>query len=84
MLYGVEVDYYFRVNFTGFEDIIDAIGGVTVNSDYAFTAGGYSYVQGENQMDGAKALSFVRERHSFAEGRSAARQKPAGTDPGRD
>ena len=68
MLYGVDVDYYFRVNFTGFEDIIDAIGGVTVNSDYAFTAGGYSYVQGENQMDGAKALSFVRERHSFAEG----------------
>lgn len=68
MLYGVDVDYYFRVNFTGFEDIIDAIGGVTVNSDYAFTAGGYSYIQGENQMDGAKALSFVRERHSFAEG----------------
>lgn len=68
MLYGVDVDYYFRVNFSGFEDIIDALGGVTVNSDYAFTARGYSYVQGENQMDGAKALAFVRERYSFAAG----------------
>ena len=68
MLYDVDVDYYFRVNFSGFEDIIDALGGVTVNSDYAFTVGSYSYVQGENQMDGAKALAFVRERHSFAEG----------------
>lgn len=68
MLYDVDVDYYFRVNFSGFEDIIDALGGITVNSDYAFTVGSYSYVQGENQMDGAKALAFVRERHSFAEG----------------
>ena len=68
MLYDVNVDYYFRVNFSGFEDIIDALGGVTVNSDYAFTAGNYSYTQGDNQMDGAKALTFVRERHAFAEG----------------
>lgn len=68
MLYDVNVDYYFRVNFSGFEDIIDALGGVTVNSDYAFSAGNYSYVQGENQMDGAKALAFVRERHAFASG----------------
>lgn len=68
MLYDVNVDYYFRVNFSGFEDIINALGGVTVNSDYAFTVGSYSYVQGANEMDGEKALAFVRERHSFAEG----------------
>ena len=46
----------------------NALGGVTVNSDYAFSVGSYSYVQGENQMDGAKALAFVRERHAFASG----------------
>ena len=68
MLYDVNVDYYFRVNFSGFEDIIDALGGVTVNSDYAFSTGSYSYTQGANQMDGAKALAFVRERHAFAQG----------------
>ena len=68
MLYDVNVDYYFRVNFSGFEDIIDALGGVTVNSEYAFTVGDYSYTQGANQMDGAKALAFVRERHAFAQG----------------
>ena len=37
MLYDVNVDYYFRVNFSGFEDIIDALGGVTVYSDQALS-----------------------------------------------
>ncbi len=68
MLYDVNVDYYFRVNFSGFEDIIDALGGITVYSDQAFSTSDYSFVQGDNQMDGAKALSFVRERHAFASG----------------
>jgi anionic cell wall polymer biosynthesis LytR-Cps2A-Psr (LCP) family protein len=70
MLYNVNVDYYFRVNFYGFIDIIDALGGVTVNSDYAFTTthGNYTIVQGENYMDGEKALGFVRERYAFASG----------------
>lgn len=68
MLYNVNVDYYFRVNFGGFEDIIDALGGVTVNSDVSFTAEGYSFQQGENQVNGTQALAFVRERKSFASG----------------
>ncbi len=70
MLYGVDVDYYFRLNFTGFENIIDSLGGITVYSDYAFTGtvSDYTFVQGENEMDGAKALGFVRERYSFASG----------------
>ena len=69
MLYGIDIDYYFRVNFSGFEKIIDALGGVTVNSDYTFTTGGgYSFQKGENHLNGAQALAFARERKSFREG----------------
>ena len=68
MLYNVNVDYYFRVNFWGFEDIIDALGGVDAYSDYAFSTENYSFSEGYNYMDGAKALEFVRERYAFASG----------------
>lgn len=67
-LYGVDLDYYFRVNFTGFVSIIDALGGVDVYSDYDFSVGEYQYHQGMNTLDGAAALAFARERHAFAAG----------------
>lgn len=71
MLYDVNVDYYFRLNFVGFVNIIDALGGITVVSDYTFSTGnvsGYSFVAGENQVDGAAALAFCRERYAFSSG----------------
>ncbi|MCD8376944.1 MAG: LCP family protein [Oscillospiraceae bacterium] len=71
MLYDVDVDYYFRLNFVGFVDIIDALGGITVVSDYTFTTqnvSGYSFVAGENEVDGAAALAFCRERYAFSSG----------------
>ena len=67
-LYDTEIDYYFRLNFTGFTEIIDALGGIDVYSDYDFTAGGHDYHVGTNHLDGAEALSFARERYSFTEG----------------
>lgn len=70
MLYEVDVDYYFRVNFTGFEDIIDALGGIKVYSERSFYSehSGYSYDKGYNWLDGSEALGFVRERHAFQDG----------------
>ncbi|MCD7922364.1 MAG: LCP family protein [Clostridiales bacterium] len=69
MLYGVELDYYFRVNFSGFEELIDALGGVTVVSEYEFDVEpDFHYVVGENELNGIEALAFARERYSFAEG----------------
>lgn len=70
MLYEIDIDYYFRVNFSGFEEIVDSLGGVTVVSDYSFTTydGSYYFEAGENYVDGAEALAFVRERSAFAEG----------------
>lgn len=68
MLYDIDIDYYFRVNFTGFEDIIDALGGINVYSDYTFTSGGYQYYAGENYLYGDEALVFARTRKAFAAG----------------
>ena len=69
MLYGTPIDYYFRVNFSGFEKIIDALGGITVYSEYEFTtAAGYHFNVGDNTMNGEQALSFARERYSFSSG----------------
>lgn len=69
MLYGVNIDYYFRVNFSGFENIIDTLGGVTVWSDYEFDVEpDFHYVKGDNYLNGIEALAFARERHAFANG----------------
>lgn len=66
----IQINYFARTNFSGITNIVDALGGVTVNSDYAFTTlhGNYEIVKGENQMDGDKALCFVRERYSLPNG----------------
>ena len=67
-LYGIDISYYARVNFTSLETIVDALGGVDVNSEVEFEKNGYSFHKGINHMDGAQALTFSRERYSFAEG----------------
>lgn len=67
-VYGIDISYYARVNFTSLIKIVDALGGVDVNSEYAFEVGKYSFTSGINHMDGEKALVFSRERHSFADG----------------
>ena len=66
----LEVNYYARTNFSGITNIIDALGGVTVDSDYEFITkhGNYQINKGENQMDGDKALCFVRERYNLPSG----------------
>ena len=71
MLYDIDINYYFRLNFAEFEQIIDALGGVNVNSDYDFDSGnttGYHFNKGENHLNGEQALVFARERYAFKEG----------------
>lgn len=67
-LYNINISYYARVNFTSLITIVDALGGVDVYSEYAFSSGGYSFVQGINHMNGEQALAFSRERYSFEAG----------------
>ena len=82
-LYGVKADYYARVNFAGLKKIVDALGGVDVNSEHEFnTVGmevpnengdgihmaGYTFTKGINHLNGEQALCFARERHAFDDG----------------
>lgn len=74
--------HYIKLNFTGFADLIDAMGGITINVDKPFSTRTYAsygdkdtgerktytYKKGTMKMDGATALTFARERHSFANG----------------
>lgn len=73
-LFGVECNYYVKVNFKSVVDIVDALGGVTVNSDLYFSSNHslsgktYSFVKGENTLTGDAALAFARERKSVSGG----------------
>ena len=67
-LLDTDIDYYVKVNFTTVVKLVDALGGITVNSDYSFSIGSYNFVAGENYLNGEEALAFARERYSFESG----------------
>ena len=68
-LYDVDVDYYSRINFTGFEKLIDAIGGISIYSDQTFTAiSGVHFEKGWNELNGEQAIWYVRERYHVSGG----------------
>lgn len=66
--FGEDINYYMRVNFSSLVDIVDALGGVNVTSQYAFSAQGFNFVAGENNLNGEEALAFSRERYSLPGG----------------
>lgn len=83
---GEEVHYTVKVDFSGFEDIINDLGGIDVYVERSFTDTRYplddalgsiqtvSFTQGWTHMDGATALQFARSRHgSNGEGSDFAR-----------
>ena len=66
-LYDTTIDFYARVNFTSLVEMVDALGGVDVYSEQAFTTSEdtglvMNVVQGENHFNGQQALAFSRER----------------------
>lgn len=69
-LYDVEPDFYVRINFTSFEKIVDALGGIDIDSEYAFTTSGEecTVVKGRNHFNGMEALAFCRERYNLPGG----------------
>ena len=68
-LYDIEIDYYLKMNFSGFVNIIDALGGIEVYSEYDFSVPNIrDYQKGYNELTGIEALAFARERYSFAIG----------------
>lgn len=67
-LLGIDINYYVKVNFTTVTSLVNTLGGINVNSDFSFSAGGYTFQQGMNYMNGEQALAFARERYSFSSG----------------
>ncbi|WP_417235156.1 LCP family protein [Arthrobacter sp.] len=69
-LFDTKIDHVAVVDFQGFRDLTTALGGVKVKNDIAFTANDtdYFYPVGELNLEGDRALRFVRERKSFIDG----------------
>lgn len=72
-LYETDINYYVRLNFTSLIDIVDILGGVDVDSEFAFTTGDESGCivevhEGVNHFNGEQALAFSRERHALEDG----------------
>ena len=69
-LLNIDINYYFRVNFSTLEKIVDGLGGVDVYSEYSFVSfiGNYQFYKGYNHMTGPQALGFARERKTLPNG----------------
>lgn len=79
---GVHIDGMVRVNFEGFEKLIDIVGGIDVHLDKPFKEiaqwegiGGFSLPAGDNHLNGEEALYFVRSRFSTSDFDRARRQQ---------
>lgn len=74
---SLDIDYYVILNFDGFENLIDSVGGINIMNerdiyDASYPGPNYSYetfelAKGFHQLDGATALQYVRERHDDPE-----------------
>ncbi len=62
--FGITVDYYVDIDFQGFADVIDAIGGVTIDvpKKMYYPAEGIDLEAGLQKLDGTQSLEFVRFR----------------------
>jgi polyisoprenyl-teichoic acid--peptidoglycan teichoic acid transferase len=67
-LLDIPIDYYVQINMEGFEDIVNAVGGVTVQNDLNFSSGGYTFNKGEITLSGKEALAFTRMRYEDPRG----------------
>ncbi|MDW0110682.1 LCP family glycopolymer transferase [Sporosarcina aquimarina] len=64
----IDLDYYVRVNMDGLEQLVDAVGGITVTNERAFNLDEYSFKKGNIKLNGEQALAYVRMRKQDPEG----------------
>lgn len=67
-MFGTRLDHVAVIDFEGFKEMTDALGGVTVNVPKAFNTKHFSFPEGKQQLSGDEALAFVRERKAFSDG----------------
>jgi LCP family protein required for cell wall assembly len=61
-LLGIPFDHYGLVDFAGVEDLVEALGGITVVNERAFSYGGHTFSKGELRLSGEETLAYVRFR----------------------
>ncbi len=64
----IPIDHYAAINLKGIQDLVNAVGGVTVNNDLAFTSDSKSFDIGQIELNGEEALAFVRMRYDDPNG----------------
>ena len=86
-LLGIKIDYYARMDFTGFMKMVDAVGGVDIDVSHGFTDGrydgyglpsrGFTVTPGRHHFNGPEALAYARSRQAVGESdfKRAARQQ---------
>ena len=84
-LYGLDIKYYVEVNFSGFKDVVNALGGVTINVQVPVLDDNFPQQDGKRQrlfipagiqhMNGQQALDYARSRKSTSDFERAARQQ---------
>lgn len=83
-LFGIPIDGYVLVDFSGFSDVVDAMGGITVDVPYEIVDNEYPtedygvtsihFDPGEQEMNGDQALIYVRTRHADSDDARRQRQ----------
>ncbi len=58
----IPFDYYIKVNMEGFKEIVDAVGGISVNNEFEFTQSKIHFSEGTINLNGEEALAYVRMR----------------------
>ncbi|GAA0592009.1 transcription antiterminator LytR [Virgibacillus siamensis] len=64
----IDLDYYVRMNMEGLAQLVNSVGGITVNNDQQFSQGGYTFDTGQLQLNGDQALAYVRMRKGDPQG----------------
>jgi LCP family protein required for cell wall assembly len=65
---NIPIDYYVQINMEGFKDIVDSVGGVTVQNDLDFSYEGVHFPKQELKLNGEKALKYSRMRYDDPRG----------------
>jgi len=64
----IPIDYYVQVNMDGFKDLVDAVGGVTIDNTLEFSYEKSDFPIGQLELNGEEALKYSRMRYEDPKG----------------
>ncbi|WP_078392990.1 LCP family glycopolymer transferase [Shouchella patagoniensis] len=67
-LFHIPIDHYLAIDMDQFIEMVDTLGGITVENDFAFSLSGHDFPEGVIELNGEEALAYVRMRKEDPEG----------------